>query len=115
MRRPRPSFSRSTWMRSKAIKTAAIVVVLIAVLIGGCAALLSVAWGQIHEPYRGYEKGEQYVDIPQGASTGEIRRRLIEAGVVPDDLTLRAALWWSGRSRSLKAGEYRFDQPLAPL
>ena len=102
-------------MRSKAIKTAAIVVVLIAVLIGGCAALLSVAWGKIHEPYRGYEKGEQYVDIPQGASTGEIRRRLIEAGVVPDDLTLRAALWWSGRSRSLKAGEYRFDQPLAPL
>jgi peptidoglycan lytic transglycosylase G len=102
-------------MRSKAVRTAAIVVVLIALLIGGGAALITVAWGKIHEPYQGYEKGEQYVDIPQGASPAEIRRRLIEAGVVPDDLTVRAALWWSGRSRSLKAGEYRFDRPITPL
>jgi UPF0755 protein len=102
-------------MRSKSVRTAAIVVVLIALLIGGSAALISVVWSKIHEPYQGYEKGEQYVDIPQGATTGEIRRRLIEAGVVADDLTFRAALWWSGRSRSLKAGEYRFDRAMTPL
>jgi UPF0755 protein len=102
-------------MAFKAGRIAAIVVVLIALLVGGAAALLSVVWGKIHEPYQGYQRGEQYVDIPQGANTGEIRRRLIEAGVVSDDSTLRAALWWSGRSRSLKAGEYRFDRPVTPL
>jgi len=102
-------------MRSKSAKTVAIVVVLLALLIGGTAALVTVVWGKIHQPYQGYEKGEQYVDIPQGAGPGEIRRRLIEAGVVADDLTFRAALWWSGRSRSLKAGEYRFDRAMTPL
>jgi UPF0755 protein len=65
--------------------------------------------------YKGWEGSEQFVDIPQGAGAAEIRRRLIDARVVPDDLTLRAALWWSGRSRSLKAGEYRFDQAITPL
>jgi len=102
-------------MASKAARTIAIVVLLFAVLAGGAAALVSVVWGKIHQPYQGYDTSEKYVDIPQGAGTGEIRRRLVEAGVVPDDLTLRAALWWSGRSRSLKAGEYRFDRPITPL
>jgi UPF0755 protein len=102
-------------MASKATRIVAIVVLLVAVLIGGAAALVSVVWGKIHQPYQGYDTGEQYVDIPQGAGTAEIRRRLVEAGVVADDLTLRAALWWSGRSRSLKAGEYRFDRPVTPI
>src|SRR5215510_11959698 len=102
-------------MPSKGTKVLAIVVVLIALLVGGAAALLSVVWGRIHEPYKGFEGGEQYVDIPQGANTAEIRKRLIDSGVVQDDLTFRAALWWSGRSRSLKAGEYRFDRPTTAL
>jgi UPF0755 protein len=102
-------------MASKRRRTLAIVVVLFALLAGGAAALVSVVWSKIHQPYQGYESGEQYVDIPQGASTGEIRKRLIEARVVQDDLTFRAALWWSGRSRSLKAGEYRFDRPITSL
>jgi UPF0755 protein len=70
---------------------------------------------RIHEPFKGYAGAEVFVEIPQGASSPEIRRRLIEAGVVSDDSVLRTALWWSGRSRSLQAGEYRFDQPMSPL
>ena len=70
---------------------------------------------RVHEPYRGYAGEEQFVEIPQGASSPEIRRRLVEANVVSDDLVLRAALWWSGRSRTLQAGEYRFDQPMSAL
>ena len=54
---------------------------------------------RVHEPYQGYAAEEQFVEIPQGASSPEIRRRLLDAGVVSDDLALRAALWWSGRSR----------------
>jgi UPF0755 protein len=33
--------------------------------------------------------------------------------VVRDALTFRAAVWLSGRARDLKAGEYRFDQPMS--
>ncbi|MEP6784051.1 MAG: endolytic transglycosylase MltG, partial [Acidobacteriota bacterium] len=36
-------------------------------------------------------------------------------GVVRDSMTFRAALLISGRARSLKAGEYRFDTPMHAL
>jgi UPF0755 protein len=70
---------------------------------------------RLQEPYKGYDTAEVFVEIPQGAASAEIRRRLVDAGIVSDDFILRAAMWWSGRSRSLQAGEYRFDQPLTPL
>ena len=70
---------------------------------------------RLQEPYKGFAGTEAFVEIPQGASSAEIRRRLVEAGVVSDDFLLRAAMWWSGRSRALQAGEYRFDQPVSPL
>src|SRR5262245_16872481 len=115
MRRRRRSSSRSISMTGRAAKAFLIVAVILLVVAGGAALLTDTVWGRMHQPYKGYEGAEQFVDIPQGAGTAEIRRRLIESGVVSDDVTLRAALWWSGRSRSLKAGEYRFDQPMTPL
>src|SRR4030095_13289187 len=48
-------------------------------------------------------------------SSMAIGRRLVEAGVVRDELTFRVALLLSGRARDLKAGEYRFDQPLTAV
>ena len=76
--------------------------------------LLAAEWGlrgQRAAPARagavqGLRREEQFVEIPQGASSPDIRRRLLDARVVSDDFVLRAALWWSGRSRSLQAGEY---------
>src|SRR5687768_8752181 len=67
------------------------------------------------QPYRGYSQPGVFVDIPQGSSTGSIGTRLVEAGVVRDTRTFQVALWISGRSRSLRAGEYRFDAPLHAL
>jgi UPF0755 protein len=88
-------------------------------IVGVLAAVGALVANQLlqglHEPFKGYQSTEVFVEIPQGAGTAEIRRRLLEAGVVADESTLRVALWWSGRSRSLQAGEYRFDQPLSPL
>lgn len=75
----------------------------------------SFVWSRLHEPYKGYPGPEQFVDIPAGAGGAEIRRRLVDARVVRDDWTLRAALWWTGTSRSLKAGEYRFDRPMSAV
>jgi UPF0755 protein len=68
-------------------------------------------WGQVTEPYKGYDGTEQFVEIPPGTGTADIRRRLIDAGVVRDEMAFRLALWWTGASTKLKAGEYRFDRP----
>ena len=35
--------------------------------------------------------------------------------MVRDDATFRAALWRTGRARSLQAGEFRFDRPMTPI
>src|SRR6185436_1100878 len=72
-------------------------------------------WVRTTDLYRGYSATEQFVEIPSGAGTAEISRRLIDAGVVRDQWSLRAALWWTGDARKLKAGEYRFDRPVSAI
>ena len=67
------------------------------------------------QPYRGYAGTERFVDIPAGSSTRSIGDTLVTAGVVRDPLTFRLAALLSGQARTLKAGEYRFDQPMTPL
>ena len=72
-------------------------------------------YSQVVEPYRGYGEPEVFVDIAPGSSPTAIGNRLVEAGVVRDRRTFQAALWISGRSRSLRAGEYRFESPMHAL
>jgi UPF0755 protein len=79
------------------------------------AAAGTMVWQRLHEPYKGYAAAEQIVDIPQGAGTADIRRRLLDAQIVRDELSFRAAVWWTGSGRKLQAGEYRFDQPLSAI
>jgi UPF0755 protein len=67
----------------------------------------------INSPFKGYTASEQFVDIPQGSGSAAIARMLADAGVVRDANSFRAALWISGEGRKLKAGEYRFDQPVS--
>jgi UPF0755 protein len=91
-------------------------IVLLLLLAGGAAALaLWFGWNGIHQPYKGYEGAEQFVTIRQGASSVQIGRDLADAQVVSDPRLFRVALWWTGKGRSLKAGEYRFDRALSPL
>ena len=87
-----------------------VVVVLVA---GGAAASVFYMVNRIQQPYKGFPEPERFVEIPSGTGAAEIRRRLVEAGVVSDELSFRAALMWTGQSRALKAGEYRFDRPMS--
>ena len=91
-----------------------LLVVVLALGAGGAYYAARVLQG-IQEPYKGFVGTEQFVEIPSGASTAEIRRRLIDAGVVSDEFAFRVALWWTGHSRDLKAGEYRFDRPMGAV
>jgi len=86
---------------------------LLIVLVAGAGA----AWVYIgiERPYRGYTSDETFVDIPPGLGSRAIGARLVAAGVIQDSLTFRGALWMSGRDARLKAGEYRFAEPMTPL
>ena len=90
-----------------------ILVIVLLVVAVGVGIVASVVWGRLHEPYKGYAAAEQLVEIPQGSGTNEIGRRLVDSGVVRDLFIFRAAMWSAGRDRSLKAGEYRFAEPMS--
>ena len=87
------------------------------IVIAGLAAGAGGWWfyRQVIEPYRGYDEAEVFVDIPMGSGPRSIGEKLVDAGVVRDHLIFRAALVISGRSRALKAGEYRFAEPMHAL
>ncbi len=67
----------------------------------------------VDRPFKGYDAAEQFVEIPQGAGSIAIGKRLADAGVVSDANSFRLALWLTGEGRRLQAGEYRFDQPMS--
>jgi UPF0755 protein len=90
-------------------------VLFVLVLVLAAAGTAALAYRRTQAPYRGFTGTEQFIDIPSGASTNAIGERLISAGVVRDTLTFRIALWMSGKARTLKAGEYRFDAPMSAL
>lgn len=112
MRRRRQSFCKTTWTNVRKLLYVAAVLI---VLLGAAGIALWRGWNDLHEPYKGYSGTEQFVTIRQGASSSEIGRQLASAQVLRDARSFRAALWWTGRGRSLKAGEYRFDHALTPL
>jgi UPF0755 protein len=96
----------------KWIKRLFLLLVLVALVAGGAAWMI---YARVVEPYRGYPGAEVFVDIPPGTGPAGIGERLVAGGVVRDAMTFRAALLISGRARSLKAGEYRFDSPMHAL
>ncbi|HEX2443895.1 MAG TPA: endolytic transglycosylase MltG [Vicinamibacterales bacterium] len=83
-------------------------------IILGIAAATFVGM-RVDRAYKGYPGSEQYVDIPAGSTVGAIGQRLIDAGVLRDRVAFRYALWVTGESRRLQAGEYRFDRPMRPV
>src|SRR5712692_7801983 len=90
-------------------------VVLILMPIVGAGLAAGLLYLRVHAPYRSFTGVEQFVEIPTGVGTKAIGDRLVAAGVIRDHITYRVAVWMSGQARRLKAGEYRFDQPMTPL
>jgi UPF0755 protein len=90
------------------LATSVIIILALLLVAGGVGA--AVGWQRIHDPYKGFTEAEQFIEVAPGTGTSAIGRTLIDAGIVRDEFTFRAALWWTGRSRTLQAGEYRFDR-----
>jgi UPF0755 protein len=89
-----------------------LLLLLVALVVGGAAFVL---YARARLPFQGYAGTEQFVEIRPGVGTRGIGQRLVDAGIIRDAFTYRAALWMSGNARRLKAGEYRFDHPVTPL
>jgi UPF0755 protein len=88
---------------------------LVLLLLVAAGAAAGYVYLRVNQPYRGYQGGEQFVDIPSGAGSVAIGDRLIAAGVIRDRSTYRTAVWMTGKGRQLKAGEYRFDRAMTPF
>jgi UPF0755 protein len=58
--------------------------------------------------------GEVVVEIPRGATARDVARLLEKHGVIRAAPAFRLLALLSGRSRDLKAGEYRFDGTVTP-
>ena len=98
------------------MRKVAVAIALAVAVVGAGAAFAGMALrGRLYDPYKGYAGAEQFVVIAPGTGTAAIRRRLVDAGIIRDEVAFRAALWWTGRALDLQAGEYRFDRPLAAV
>ncbi len=91
------------------------------IVIGGAIFALVVlilfgnfVWNRIHESSKAYD-AEVFIEISPGTSAQEIGRQLVAQGVIQDEFAFRTALWWSGRSHALQAGEYQFSKPLSAV
>jgi len=89
----------------------ALFVIVAVVIVAAAGAGIWLLLGT-EKPYKGYEGAEQFVEIPPGAGSALIGRRLTEGGVVRDAMSFRVALARSGQAKRLQAGEYRFDHPM---
>jgi UPF0755 protein len=91
------------------------IALLLVVVAAGAGAGAWWVYSRVQAPYRTATDAETFVDIPAGLGPATIGARLVDAGVVQDAWTFRAAVLISGRARDLKAGEYRFDAPMPAL
>ena len=66
----------------------------------------------LERPFRGYDAAEQFVEIPPGAGSVSMGKRLADAGVIRSPVSFRLAVWMRGSARRLQAGEYRFDRAM---
>ncbi|MPY88512.1 MAG: endolytic transglycosylase MltG [Luteitalea sp.] len=87
----------------------AVLILAVVGIVGGAIAY------RVLTPYKGYQANEQFVDIPAGSAPRAIGNRLVQSGVVRDRVAFEVAWRLGARDRALKAGEYRFDQPLSAL
>jgi UPF0755 protein len=82
---------------------------LLALCAGGAAALYYL----VSQPYAGFQK-EVFLEIPKGASTPAIARKLADAGVIESFWGFLLARGFRYGTK-LQAGEYRFSTPASTL
>lgn len=95
----------------KLLRKLALVAVVLLLLAGGFAF-----WFQreLRTPFA-HQRAADYIEVPRGSSTEEIVSRMAAAGVIRRAWPLLLYIRLTGAGPRLKAGEYRFPSPVAPL
>src|SRR4029079_12239599 len=92
---------------------------LIAFLITSAVGLIALvvvartAW-RYGEPTGGTASGKVTVEIPNGASAGDVSARLMDAGLIGNPTIFRLYAGQRGVAGRFKAGRYEIDAPAAP-
>src|SRR5215813_10055968 len=82
------------------------------VIIG--AALAIWVYRDLHAPIA-HAKSNDYIEIGRGSTPDGITNRLVTEGVLRHKWPLLFYIKLTGRTKLLKAGEYRFPSPITPL
>ncbi len=77
---------------------------------------LAGAWfrSELESPYYGGTAEGTFVNIPAGSSTNEVVRLLVNAKILHTELPFTLYMRYTGNSRRIRAGEYRFSEPATP-
>lgn len=78
--------------------------------------LFAGAWlrSELESPYYSGAAEGTFVNIPAGSSTNEVARLLANAKILHTELPFRVYMRFTGNSRRIQAGEYRFSEPATP-
>jgi len=93
------------WLRPLAL--------LAVLLIAAAAGAAYLGHRALMRPFRDYPEDEKIVRIEPGADAGSILLQLESEGVIADARLARLYLRYAAEGSSLKAGEYRFHEPLS--
>jgi len=85
--------------------------VLLLLVLGGCSVWF---YQDLHRPIT-HTKAGKFVEIPKGSSPGSILKRLAAEGVIKNEWPLMLYVKATGKSATLRAGEYDFPSPISPL
>jgi peptidoglycan lytic transglycosylase G len=91
-----------------------LIILIIALGIVAAAGLGTWTYLDLHRPVE-HAKSGQYIEIPKGSSPSAIIKKLAAEGVIKNEWPLKFYLKATGKGFTLKAGEYDFPSPIAPL
>lgn len=86
---------------------------LVVLLIASAVAIGLWSWHELFDPYQGYPGDEILLEIPRGVDAGSIILQLAEKGIIANASLARFYLVYRLGDPPLKAGEYRFGEPLS--
>lgn len=86
-----------------------------AFLIAAVVLSASAAYVALNRPYSGWPGEYVDIELAAGMDAGSMLDHLDDAGVIRDSRLVRGWLRLSGDSRTLQAGEYRFNEAASPL
>lgn len=78
-------------------------------IVAGLVGLVGLAWAEKEFAEPGPLDKEAFVEIPKGASLGDVSRLLALNDVIESETLFRLGARYSGKSQQLKFGEYAFE------